>query len=247
MVTLMNLHLTLEGSLGRMVLSRPPHNTLPDPALLDEQALENFFAQPQLTGVLVMGEGRHFSGGADRSVLAQQLDNPEELSRRLAQGKRWLSTLAFAPVPTVAAISGQCLGAGCEIALACHFRVAAPGAMLGFPESTLGLMPGLGGTQPGAARLSRPTLIDLILSGRLVGSDEALSLGLIDRIDPHPAAGAEQLLKQLVGDRQPILIRAVMEAIHNGARLTREAALRRETELFCEVAQSLIASGDHPA
>lgn len=242
----MQVQFTSEGRLGLIRLSRPPDNALDDPAALEIEALERFLAEPLLAGIVVAGEGRHFSSGADRVSLARQLSEGAALARRLELGKRWIEALALSPVPTVAAIRGQCLGAGLEIALACHFRVASSGAMLGFPESTLGLMPGLGGTMPLLYTLPPPHLIELILSGRLLGSDEALALGLIDAVDADPLARARRLLDGLVGGKPAHLIRAVMESVHNGRRLERESALHRETELFCDVARSLANSSEEP-
>ena len=235
----MNVRLSVEGAIGRIILARPPANLLDAPEFTDAATLEGFLAQPALKGAIVTGEGRHFSGGADPASLEASLADPEALGRSLAAGQRLLGVLSFATVPVVAAIRGQCLGAGFEIALACHFRVAASGSMVGFPEAGRGLLPGLGGTAPAFARPSRQALIDLLLSSRLVGADEALALGLVDRVAPTAGLdeAATRLLAELTDARWPEQVRAIMEAVHNGRRLERGAALRRETELFLHLAR----------
>lgn len=228
---------SMEGSLGRLTLSNPPANHLESPVFADADALADFAADPRLTGLLVCGRGRHFCGGADPESLAKGREDVPGLARDLGQGKAILEALSFATIPVVAAIRGQCLGAGLEIALACHFRIAASSAMFGFPETSLGVIPGLGGTLADPGRLSRRTLVELVLSGRMVGADEALEMGLVDTIVPvgDLEETAERRLRDLVGDRTPEVIRAAMESIHNGRRLPREEALIRETELFCSL------------
>ena len=229
-----------DGALGRITLSAPPGNTLAHPVFADALALRSFLDDPGLAGVVVAGEGRHFCGGADREALASQLSDPVALREALVAGKSLLDLLAFATVPVVAAIRGQCLGAGLEIALACHFRVASSSAMLGFPEATLGLMPGFGGTVADGARIGRRALADLVLTGRMIGAIEARDMGLVDEVveTVQVEAAARRRIDTLIADRPPALIRAVMESVHNGRRLPRGEALARETELFFEVARA---------
>lgn len=224
------------GALGIVTLASPPQNLLTSPVFCEPDRLRDFLASPDLTGVLLRGEVRHFCGGADLDRLAEQAKDPARLAQDLDQGKRLLDALRFAPVPVVAAIRGQCLGAGFELALACHFRVASTGSMVGFPESTHGLLPGLGGTLLASGREHRAA-IDLVLSGRLVDSEEALALGLVDRVveTARVEEAAEAMLASLVGEKSPALVHTLMEALHNARRLPREEALRRETALFCEL------------
>lgn len=225
------------GPMGWVTLSHSPKNTLTDPVFADADELRSFFAEPSLCAVVVQGEGKHFSAGADLPALAEQRRDPDALAKRLDAGKALLDVFSSATVPVLAAIRGSCLGAGLEIALACHFRFAATGALLGFPESEQGLMPGLGGTVLGSDAAPRRVLTELVLSGRLVGAPEALALGLVQRVCPTSELEQQAVgfLEELTERRSPVLIRAVMESIHNGRRLPRDDALRRETELFCRV------------
>lgn len=235
----MHLEYTVDAQIGWITLSNPPYNTLTHPVFADVEDLRGFLETPSLKAAIVRGQGRHFCGGAEIDALKDHLRDPGRLGEWLAQGKALLEAISFATIPVLALVTGSCLGAGLEIALACHFRFAAQSAMFGFPEAEHGVMPGFGGTilAQGAAR--RQTVIELILSGRMIRAEEALSLGLIDRVVPAKeleAAGAD-FLRSLTARRQATLIRAVMASIHNGRRLSLEDALRRETELFCKVAR----------
>ena len=237
----MKVVFSIEGTTGRIELAAPPANALERPDFIDLDALQGFLATPALKGVVLVGAGRHFSGGADPAKLQQALADPGALALGLTEGKRLLDALADATVPVVAAIRGQCLGAGLELALACHFRVAGAGSMFGFPEASRGLLPGLGGTAPLGAHPSRQALVDLMLTARLVGADEALALGLVDRLVPTATVeqAAARWIAELTAARTPRQVRAVLEAIHNGRRLPRAEALRRETQLFLQLAKEL--------
>lgn len=236
----MNASYEIREHVGFMTLAGPSYNLLHDPVFADEQELDLFFRTPTLKAVIVQGKGRHFSAGADLSLLQRQVEASEyDLKDRLTRGKRLLDLLSFAPVPTLALIRGSCLGAGLEIALACHFRFAAKSALLGFPEVENLLLPGLGGTAVTPGLIPWQRALDLILSGRIVGADEALSLGLVDRVGPpgEIASLAEDYLHELTAERSPTLVRAVMEAVHGSRRLERQAALDNETNIFCRLAE----------
>lgn len=236
----MNVGYTIEDGIGRIVLQGQGAPRMADPEFADPSDLATFLAREDLRGVVVSGAGRHFCGGADLMPLAGSLRDPEALAGSLARGKALLERLALAPVPVVAAIRGQCLGGGLEIALACHFRVAADTAMFGFPESDLGLLPGLGGTVPDLPGLARRTLVDLVVSARLVGAEEAYSAGLVDRVvdSAQVENAAVAWVRTLTDGRPPALVRAILESIQGGRRLPRDQALRRETELFLQVARA---------
>jgi enoyl-CoA hydratase len=228
----------IDDGIGRIVLGGAAVPRLAAPAFADPDALDAFLARDDLRGVVVAGAGRHFCGGADTEALSEALRDPVALGHALDRGKALLARLAAAPVPVVAAIRGQCLGAGLEIALACDFRIAADGAMFGFPEAGLGLLPGLGGTVPDLPRLARRTLVDLVVSARLIGASEALESGLVDAVVPASEVGeaAAARVRTLVEGRPTALVRAILQSIRNGRSLPRQQALRRETELFIALA-----------
>ena len=137
------------------------------------------------------------------------------------------------PLPVIAAVNGYALGGGCELALACHLRVAADTAVLGLPEVTLGVIPGYGGTQRLPRLIGPGRALDLILTGRMVKAPEALELGLVNRVVPAAeltaavAALAEKLMA--VG---PLAQRAALEAVRGGLQGSLAEGLRLEAQLF---------------
>jgi enoyl-CoA hydratase/carnithine racemase len=235
----MKLLYRVEDGIGEITLSNPPYNSLRSPRFEDLHILQEFLTTADLKGVILRGEGRHFCAGADLEGLEELRQDPEALERELEAGRALVEALTYASVPLVAQIRGSCLGAGLELALACHFRVASENAILGFPESTLGLLPGLGGTVLAPEAVSRAVAIDLLVSGRMVDAAEAQTIGLVHRVVPTRALPTEgrAFLTELVERRPTYIIRAVMEAIHNARRLPPDEALREEGRLFLRVAR----------
>jgi enoyl-CoA hydratase/carnithine racemase len=238
----MNVDARVDRDVAVVTLTGPGANLLAPPAF-DEprRVLEGLCADEAIKAIVVRGAGRHFSAGADVAALAglARADGAG-LEREIEAGRAFAAALTFAPVPTVAEIRGSCLGGGLELALACHFRVASENALLGFPEATLGLLPGLGGPVAAAEVLPRRVLLDLLLSGRAVDGREALALGLVDRAVPtrELAAATAAFVDGLVGRRSPGLVRSIVAAIHNARRLDRDAALREEGRLFFALARA---------
>jgi enoyl-CoA hydratase/carnithine racemase len=152
------------------------------------EALERVVTEelPRLNprGVVVRGEGRHFSSGADVETLRQDLLGPgsEDAQEGLLRASFVLQALSDLRFPVVAAIGGVCLGSGLELALACHSRVAASNAVFSLPETSFGLMPGCGGTQRLPALTGLATAVEWILTGRMVTAEEALQSGLVDLV-----------------------------------------------------------------
>jgi enoyl-CoA hydratase/carnithine racemase len=182
--------------------------------------------------VVVTGSDRIFAAGADISEFA----GPDEAR---AIGERFLSALeAVAAIPrvTVAAVAGPALGGGCELALACDFRLAADTARFGQPEILLGIIPGGGGTQRLARLVGPARAKDLVLSGRQVRADEALAIGLVDEVVPADALLARALDVAATYARGPLAAQALAkQAIDRGLDTDLAAGLRLEQDLFAEV------------
>ena len=223
---------------GTLVLSNQPHNTLDQPLFTERSLVERVLGHPGQKALILQGEGRHFSHGADPEKLRRQLGAPD-FPHEMDRGKELLALIADAPIPVLALVRGGCLGAGLEIALCCHFRFAASSSLFGFPEVELGLIPGFGGALFLDGVATRRAAIDLLLSGRMIGAAEAHSLGIVDRVCPAAMLdqSARDYLHALVGRRTVSQVRAVMESLRNARRLPLAKALRRETELFMGVAR----------
>ncbi len=133
----------------------------------------------------------------------------------------------------LAAVNGFALGGGCELALACHVRIAADTARFGQPEVQLGLIPGAGGTQRLARLVGRGRALDLILRGATIDASEALRIGLVERV--VPAASLVQTVEQYVEElcrNSPLALARALEAIVSGAEVSQSEALRTEAALF---------------
>ncbi len=184
-------------------------------------------------GVLVLtGAGeKAFVAGADIQELAE-LGSAEaqEFSRFLQQS---LDRLEQSPKPVLAAVNGFALGGGCELALACHIRLASTAARFGQPEVNLGLIPGAGGTQRLTRLVGRGRALDLILGGGMIDAAEAHRVGLVEHVYPP-----EELREAVAGyaaslrGKSPIALARALEAVRAAGEGSREEGLRLEAALF---------------
>src|SRR5947208_9521016 len=146
--------------------------------------------------VIITGAGeKAFVAGADINELAQKTPiTGKETSER---GQFIFSFIERFPKPVIAAINGFALGGGCELALACHIRIASEKAQIGLPEVTLGIIPGYGGTQRMARLLGKGKALELICTGDRIGAGDAEKIGLVNRVVPADglASAAEELAK----------------------------------------------------
>jgi len=191
--------------------------------------------------VVITGGDRIFAAGAEISEFRSAEDATQVISRAEAEflGQHFLRALnAVADIPraTIAAISGFALGGGCELALACDFRIASEKAKLGQPEILLGIIPGGGGTQRLARLVGPARAKDLIFTGRQVRADEALAMGLVDEVVPH-----EEVLDRALDKASALAGGAVVaqglakRAIDRGLDITLNGGLDLEQQLFAQV------------
>jgi enoyl-CoA hydratase/carnithine racemase len=193
-------HVTIirAGGVATITLASAPANALSH-ALLAE--LRDAVGSPSVHSahVVVVGSGltRFFAAGADLKLLAT-LDR-KGFAAYLSVLRDVLDEIAALPQPTIAALGGIALGGGLELALACTMRVASHEARLGVPEVRLGLLPGAGGTQRLPRLIGRSRALDLLLTGRAVDGEEALRLGLVNRLGADADAEAAALAMQIAG------------------------------------------------
>ena len=194
--------------------------------------LEALAADPALRVLVITGAGpKAFVAGADISEFEGL--TPDEATRLAREGQAVLDRLEALPVPTIAAINGYALGGGCELALACTFRLVADTARLGLPETSLGLIPGFGGTQRLARAIGRQQALELILTGRQVDAEEAVRLGLALRAVPAAQLMGEALaLAAQLAARAPLALRYAREAVAEGLDRPLADALALEARLF---------------
>jgi enoyl-CoA hydratase len=229
---------TREG-VGFVTVSRPAKMNALDAKTIDEldAAFAAFASNPAVKGVVVTGAGKAFVAGADVEALSG-LDaaSGRALSER---GQRVFDRIESLGKPVVAAVNGFALGGGCELALACHVRIASQDASLGTPEVKLGLICGYGGTQRLPRLVGRGRALEILLTGERVDAQEALRIGLVNRVVPRERmlAEAEALVRRMAANA-PLAIRATLEAVNGGLDRPLGEAQRGEAARFADVVET---------
>ncbi len=183
-------------------------------------------------GVILTGAGeKSFVAGADIKELATQ--NPVGAKEFAVASQRILRLIEHFPKPVVAAVNGYCLGGGCELAMACHMRVASETARFGQPEVNLGIIPGNGGTQRLPRLVGKGRALELILTGNMIDAREAYRIGLANHVTaPEELLGkAEEILKTIFS-KGPVAVKLALEAVNHGLELTLEEGVQLEANLF---------------
>lgn len=204
------------------------------------ETFKDLDGEPNLRAIIFTGTGdQAFCAGTDIAELAgPDPDRAREVSER---GQALCNQIESCSVPVIAAVNGIASGGGCELALACHIRIASANAQFSLPETKLGLLPGYGGTQRLAREIGNGRALELMLTGRTVGAAEALQFGLINHIAPAgELLAAAESLAQEIARLAPLAIRACLEAVTRGAELPLAEGLALEAKLFA----SLFATED---
>jgi enoyl-CoA hydratase len=188
-----------------------------------------------LRAVILTGTGNEaFCAGTDISELAG-LDEAGALAAA-RRGQSACEAIELCGVPVIVAVNGTAAGGGCELALACHLRVASTHATFSLPELKLGLIPGYGGTQRLARAVGHGRALAAMLAGEKLTADEALRLGLVNRVAAPPELLPEaEKLADAVSQLAPLAIRACLQAVTLGSRLPLEEGMRLEAELFSQL------------
>jgi len=183
-------------------------------------------------GALVTGAGtKAFVAGADIGELSRQ--GPTDGRARSRSGQLVFSRIESCPKPVIAALNGFALGGGCELAMACHIRIAADTAKLGQPELKLGITPGYGGTQRLARLVGTGRALQLLLTCDMIDAAEAYRIGLVNKVVPAAdlLTEAERMLRQIIGFG-PLAVACCIEAVNRGADLALDAGLELEASYF---------------
>ena len=181
--------------------------------------------------ILTGGGDKAFVAGADINELAQK--TPMTGKDTSERGQFIFSFIERCPKPVIAAINGFALGGGCELALACHIRIASEKAQLGLPEVSLGIIPGYGGTQRMVRLLGKGKALELICTGDRIGAVEAERIGLVNKVVPADQLmpAAEEMARKIMS-RGPLAVRAAIEAVMSGSEMPFEEGQFLEATLF---------------
>lgn len=233
-----SVSLALHHGYAVLSLNRPDTLNALSSSVLQEMsfALDHLYEAinaSQVRVLIITGSDRSFVAGADIAEMRSFSETQaHEFSLKGAAVFRKIETL---PIPVIAAVNGFCLGGGCELALACDIRLASDKAKFGQPEVNLGLIPGFSGTQRLPRTIGMQRAKELIYSGRVIKSDEALQIGLVMKVVPHETLLDEAVaLAQSFASRAPLAVQAAKRAINEGADLPIPAAIEKECILFAK-------------
>jgi enoyl-CoA hydratase len=227
------LTLALTDRIATLTVNRPDKlNALNDATIAElGRAIDEVVSRPEIGGLIVTGAGRAFVAGADISELSSQ--TPTIAKARSRAGQNVFRRFETSPKPVIAAINGFALGGGCELALACHIRIASDKAKFGQPEVKLGTCPGYGGTQRLARLVGKGRAIQLITTAEMIDAAEAYRIGLVNKVVPGDGLmqAATEMMEQILANG-PMAVALSMEAIDRGLEMSLEEGFVLEANHF---------------
>lgn len=225
-----------EDHILTITINRPDKLNALNKTVLEEldQAMDAVYADKQINAVIITGSGeKAFVAGADISEFTSVHDDQgATLSKK---GQDLFFKIENCPKPVIAAVNGFALGGGCELAMACHFRLASSNAKFGQPEVNLGLIPGYGGTQRLTMLVGKGKALELMMTGNMIGADEAKSLGLVNHVEPieNLIPKTNEILQTILS-KSPLAVSKVIEAV-NSFFNSNEDGYGEEVHLFSQV------------
>ncbi|MBD3179245.1 MAG: enoyl-CoA hydratase [Candidatus Latescibacteria bacterium] len=223
-----------KDKLAEVTINRPDKlNTLNIQTVIEMiNIFEDLRDDDNIRVVTLTGAGeKAFAAGADIEELkGLDMQGGKAFSER---GNRMCNLIENLGKPVIAVVNGFALGGGCELAMACTLRIASEKAKMGQPEVNLGTIPGYGGTQRLSRLLPRGVAMELLITGRVIGADEALRLGLVNRVAPAGALEEEVTrMVELLLSKPPFAVKGCIEAVNRGAEVSFREGCRIEEDLF---------------
>jgi enoyl-CoA hydratase len=217
-----------------ITINRPDKLNALNDQVVDElaHAADRVAIEPAIRGTIITGAGpKAFVAGADIADLAKQ--GPFDGKARALRGQAMLRRFETCGKPVIAAVNGYALGGGCELALACHLRVASESAKFGQPEVKLGIAPGYGGTQRLPRIVGKGNALYLLLTAEMIDAQEAYRIGLVNKVVPpgELLVASEKVLRTILS-MGPLAVRLALEAVDQGLEMTLEEGLLLEANHF---------------
>jgi len=224
----------IKDGVALITINRPDKLNALNDQVLEElgSAAERLATEDPIKGAILTGAGRKaFVAGADIGELAKQ--GAFDGKARALRGQAVLRRLETCGKPLLAAVNGYALGGGCELAMACHLRIASENARFGQPEVKLGIAPGYGGTQRLPRLVGKGNALYLILTGEMIDAGEAHRIGLVNKVVPAEQllGEAEKMLRGILA-MGPLAVRLALEAVERGLGMTLEDGLLLEANHF---------------
>jgi enoyl-CoA hydratase len=225
--------LVADNGIATLTVNRPDKLNALNATTMAElgAAIDEVRGRQDISGLIVTGAGRAFVAGADISELAAET----AMSARVlaAEGQRIFRRFETSPKPVIAAVNGFALGGGCELALACHIRIASEQAKFGQPEVKLGICPGYGGTQRLARLVGKGRALQLLLTGDTIDAAEAYRIGIVNQVVAADALvrSATEVLRRILANG-PLAVAACIEAVDRGLDMSLDGGLALEATHF---------------
>ena len=224
----------IKDGIAFVTINRPDKlNALNDQVMKElADAAERIATEGDIKGAILTGSGpKSFVAGADIGDLSRQ--GPFDGKARAQRGQAVLRRLETCGKPIIAAVNGFALGGGCELAMACHIRIASENAKFGQPEVKLGIAPGYGGTQRLPRLVGKGVALQLILTGEMIDAQEAYRIGLVNKVVPAAdlQAESEKMMRGILA-MGPLAVRLAMEAVDQGLEMSLDEGLLLEANHF---------------
>ena len=226
---------TLNNSIITITINRPDKLNALNKTVLDEldKAMDSVYNDDAIRAVIITGAGeKAFVAGADITEFISVDHNAGgSLAKR---GQDIFFKIENCPKPVIAAVNGFALGGGCELAMSCHFRLASTNAKFGQPEVNLGIIPGYGGTQRLTMLVGKGKAMELMMTGNMIGADEAKTLGLVNYVEsPENLIPKTEEILSMILTKSPIAISKVIAAVNSYYEFDKDG-FKEETNLFGE-------------
>lgn len=232
---------TLEDGIATVTMDSPPVNAFTDDLHRDFVEVLDALAGRQVRAAVITGTGASFQAGGDMNRFLE-IETVEDARVFVEMVQGFMDRIAALPFPTIAALNGYALGGGLEIALACDIRIASRTATLGLPEVRYGILAGAGGTQRLSRLVGAGRAKLLMYTGRRIGAEEALSIGLVEAVvEPEQLLPESLKLAAEIASNSPIAVRHVKRCVDEGLQLPLEDGLALERRYWAE----LIPHGDY--
>ena len=234
-----SIELSVADRVATITVNRPDKLNALNAVTIGElgDAIDEVRQRDDIGGAILTGAGRAFVAGADISELASQ--TPMQARQRALRGQQIFRHFETSPKPVIAAVNGFALGGGCELAMACHVRIASDAAKFGQPEVKLGICPGYGGTQRLPRLVGMGRALQLLMTGEMVDAAEAYRIGLVNRVVPggELLGTADAMLRQMLANG-PLALSCCVEAVVRGTEMSLDDGLNLEANHFALLAGS---------
>jgi len=233
------LLLEIEKGIAIVTISRPKALNALNSLFFKELVamLDEIEKNKEIKAVILIGEGKAFVAGAD--ILEMQKMNKQESFEFSQTGQKAFARIGSFAIPVIAAINGFALGGGMELALACDFRIASTYAKFGFPEVTLGLIPGYAGTPRFARLIGQGNALYLQLTAEMITADEAYRLGIVQKVcEPESLLDETKRLASKICNNGPNAIKTLKKVVRDGLDLSFHEACKLESDEFSKLFES---------